>query len=199
MGNRRLLSSPGICPWQWDEDKAWRYVSQLLASQLRVMLQFRNLVCFSKSMEVQCRKLPSVPSNGSPHSCVPDIYAIYSHPYRPEANLCPILLYSFLSAPIALKMQGQSQTTKQLWYIELLPNLLKLQLYRLNTSPNLDKSSHFKWLLQSTEIPCFLHIRPFFDEASLLWSLLCSCGLCFYWVCATVVYRPNVLVTKWVT
>lgn len=157
------------------------------------MLQFRNLMCFSKSMEVQCRKLPAVPSHSSPRSCLPNIYTIHSHPYRPESNLCPILLHSFLPAPVALKMQGQLQTIKQLRYIEFLPNLSKLQFFRLNTSPNLDKSSHFKWLLQTIEVHHFLHIRPFFDEASLLWLLLCPMDYVFYWVWAIVVYRSNVM------
>lgn len=136
------------------------------------MFQFRNLMFFSKSMKVQCRKLPAVPSHGSPHPCLPNIYTIHSHPYRPESNLCPILRYSLLPAPIALKMQGQLQTIRHLRKIKFLPNLLKLQFIRLNSLPNLDQSSHLKWLLQSIEAPHFLHIRLFGDEANILWWLL---------------------------
>ena len=110
QSNQQQWEAGGCYLQQWDEDKAWQCISQLLASQLEVMLQFRNLMCFSKSMEVQCRKLPAVPSYGPPHSCLPNIYTIHSH--RPESNLCPSLLHSFLHAPIASKMQGQLQTIK---------------------------------------------------------------------------------------
>ena len=157
------------------------------------MLQFRSLTCFSKSMEVQCRKFPAVSSHGSPHSCLSNVYTIHSHP------LCTWVQSlshpaQFFSPCSYKRCKGNCKTIKHLRNIEFLPDLLKLQFFRLNTSSNFDKSSQLKWCLWSIEVPHFLHIRLLLNEANLHWSLL-SMDFFFYWVWAIAVYRPNVLVT----